>query len=198
MGLKTIGSTGTTNYGTGIQWYSSDTDAGRTKINTGALIRASSTQTYGSGYTETNTLVSKSTAYNAAYQAKSYSTLPANSDKCTGWFLPSAGQYYAIMSQLGGGISPDTWNISDWLGNMVTVTSKINTALSKVGANKYTEFFQGVNAYEWTSSEHTATSAVDLDGGIDDKMGWGSVRFFGNSNSTQKTREHYVRPFLAF
>ena len=48
MCLKAIGSTGTTNDGTYIRWYSSNTDAGRTKVTNGGLIRGSSTQTYGS------------------------------------------------------------------------------------------------------------------------------------------------------
>ncbi len=49
----------------------------------------------------TNDLISKwGSAAAAAYQAQNYKTLPANSAKCTGWFLPSAGQYYAVMSKL--------------------------------------------------------------------------------------------------
>lgn len=194
MCLKTIGSTGSTNMGTGYAWYSSNTDAGRTKVSTGALIRGSSSQTYGSGYTETAALVAKGSAYAAATAAKNYTTLPANSSKCTGWFLPSAGQCYAVMKSLGGGISPDTWNINDFFGNMTTVSGKINTALSKVGANNYTEYFQGVNTWEWTSSEFSATYAVDVDSGVNNSKGSGSVRFGFND----KTLQRPVRPFLAF
>ena len=146
------------------------------------------------GYIETNALIAKSTAYAAAYQAKNYSTLPANSDKCTGWFLPTAGQYYAIMSQLGGGISPDTWNIDDWFGNMTTVSTNINTALSKVGTNNYTEFFQGMNIWIWTSSQYSSTEAIIVDSGVDDGKGSKSIRF----NHTTKTAGRSVRPFLAF
>ena len=194
IGLKNIGSTGTTDCGPRIRWYSSNTDAGRTKVTNGGLIRGSSTQTYGSGYIETNALINKSTAYTAAYQAKNYSTLPANSDKCTGWFLPTAGQYYAIMSQLGGGISPDTWEISGWFGNMTTVSTKINTALSKVGTNNYTEFFQGTNTWIWTSSQYSSIQAIIVDSGVDDNKGLKSVRFA----YADKTTERSARPFLAF
>ena len=197
MCLKTIGSTSSTNMGTGYAWYSSNTDAGRTKVSTGALIRGSSSQTYGSGYTETAALVAKGSAYAAATAAKNYTTLPANSSKCTGWFLPSAGQCYAVMKSLGGGISPDTWNITDFFGNMTTVSGKINTALSKVGANNYTEYFQGVNTWEWTSSEFSATSAVIVDSGVDDSKGSGSVRF-SSDFYYGKTSQIPVRPFLAF
>ena len=194
MCLKTIGSTGTTDIGTRIAWYSSNSDAGRTKVSTGALIRGSSSQTYGSGYTETAALVAKGSAYAAATAAKNYKDLPAKSTKCTGWFLPSAGQYYAVMKQLGGGISPDTWNITDFFGNMTTVSGKINSALSKVGANNYTEYFQAVNTWEWTSSEFSATRAVAVDSGVDDSKGSGSVRFSYYS----KAHQFPVRPFLAF
>lgn len=196
MCLKTIGSTSSTNMGTGYAWYSSNTDAGRTKVSTGALIRDSSSQTYGSGYTETAALVAKGSAYAAATAAKNYKDLPAKSTKCTGWFLPSAGQCYAVMKQLGGGISPDTWNINDFFGNMTTVSGKINTALSKVGANNYTEYFQDVNTWEWTSSEFSATYAVYVDSGFDDSAGSGSVRF--SANGFFKTNQRPVRPFLAF
>ena len=194
MCLKTIGSTGSTDMGTRYAWYSSNSDVGRTKVSTGALIRGSSSQTYGSGYTETAALVAKGSAYAAATAAKNYKDLPAKSTKCTGWFLPSAGQYYAVMKQLGGGISPDTWNINDFFGNMTTVSGKINTALSKVGANNYTEYFQDVNTWEWTSSEFSATGAVLVDSGVDDSKGSGSVRFYGSG----KTYQSPVRPFLAF
>ena len=196
MCLKTIGSTGTTSIGTRYAWYSSNTDAGRTKVSTGDMIRGSSSKPYGSGYTETAALVAKGSAYAAATAAKNYDALPAESSKCTGWFLPSAGQCYAVMKSLGGGISPDTWNIGDFFGNMTTVSGKINKALSKVGANKYTEYFQGVNTWAWTSSEFSATYAVSVDSGVDDSKGSGSVRFITNYYS--KTTQTPVRPFLAF
>ena len=149
MALKTIGSTGTTDHGTGYPWKTSNTDDGRTKVNTSALIVGSSNQSYGSGYKESVAL--NNSAHPAAQAALAYTTLktPATS---TGWFLPSAGQCYAIMNAIGGYPSSG-WNIYDFVSNMATVTSKVNTALSKVGANNYTEFFQAVNTSEWTSTE---------------------------------------------
>lgn len=207
MCLKTIGSngtTGTTNIGTGYAWYSSNTDAGRTKINSKALLTGSYDKTYGSGVTETDALISKwSTAAAAAYHAKHYTELPALSSKCSGWFLPTAGQYYAVMSKLGAAFS------SDWTGiygdaasgstlgffsNMTTVTRNINNKLKKVGNNNYTEFFGATNTWAWTSSEFSASNAVIVDSGVDDSKGSGSVRF----GSTAKTNQFPVRPFLAF
>lgn len=135
----------------------------------------------------------------AANAAKNYTSLPAPRDKCTGWFLPSAGQYYAVMSQLGGGISPDTWKINEFFGNMTDVSGNINAALSKVGPDQYTEFFQGTNTWAWTSSEYSSTGAVSVDSGVDDDKGSGSVRFYGNNyGDGLKTATGPVRPFLAF
>ena len=192
--LKTIGSNGTTDIGSLYYWSQRYVDCGLPKVTTGALIRGSSDKDYGSGYKETTALVARGSDFQAANAAKNYKTLPANSSKCTGWFLPSAGQYYAVMSQLGGGIRPDTWEIYGFFGNMTTVSGKINAALSKVGANQYTDFFQGTNTWAWTSSEYSSTNAVGIDSGVNESKGSGSVRFNGGSKTSLKP----VRPFLAF
>ena len=194
MCLKKIGSTGTTNHGTVYQWKTSNTDDGRTKVNTSALIVGSSSQTYGSGYKESVAL--NNSAHPAAQAALAYTTLKAPATS-TGWFLPTAGQYYAIMNAIGGYPSSD-WNINDFVSNMTTVTNKVNTALSKVGENNYTEFFQGNNTWEWTSTEFSATYAISVDSGVDDGMGAGSVRFDIYSFNIGKSYSYPVRPFLAF
>ena len=195
MCLKNIGSNGTTDIGVFYRWYSSNEDCQRTKVDTGDKIRGSSDKDYGSGYKETTALVAKGSAFEAANAAKNYTSLPAPTNKCTGWFLPSAGQYYAVMSQLGGGISPDTWEINEFFGNMTTVSGKINAALSKVGSDQYSEFFQGFDTWAWTSSEFSSTTVVQIDSGGDDSMGAGAVRFYGYNG---KTSQFPVRPFLAF
>ncbi|WP_262279913.1 fimbrillin family protein [Hallella absiana] len=194
MCLKTIGSTGTTNHGTSYQWKTSDTDDGRSKVNTSALIIGSSTQAYGSGYKESVAL--NNSAHPAAQAALAYTALKAPSTS-TGWFLPTAGQYYAIMHAIGGYPSSG-WNINDWVSNMTTVSSKVNTALSKVGANNYTEFFQAVNTWEWISTELSAAYTIIVDSGVDDGQGAGSVRFIDNYYNNHKTVSLPVRPFLAF
>ena len=192
MCLKNIDSNGTTDMGQGYRWYSKDTDCGGFKVDTGDKIRGSFDKDYGSGYKET---VAKGSAFEAANAAKNYTSLPAPRNKCTGWFLPSAGQYYAVMSQLGGGISPDTWEINEFFGNMTTVSENINAALSKVGPNQYTEFFQGTNTWAWTSSEFSSTDALLIDSGVNESKESGSVRF----NHFYKAPEPLpVRPFLAF
>ena len=212
MCLKTIGSTGKASIGTKYAWSSAEDDAGRTKVNSKDLLVNSCNQTYGSGYTETGALITKwGEKAAAAYQAKYYNTLPANSSKCTGWFLPTAGQYYAVMKTLGAPFSDDWTGIYDlnkiihpnlgFFSNMATVTTNINNKLQKVGDSNYTDFFGGINTWAWTSSQQGRTDAVYIDSGIDDTdyvKSWprpGSVRFFyANFVHTQAP----VRPFLAF
>lgn len=208
MCLKTIGSTGTTSIGTGYAWYSSntDTDAGRPKVNSKALLTGSKDQIYGSGFNETKELITKwSTAAAAAYHAKHYTELSASSSKCSGWFLPTAGQYYAVMSTLGAAFSNDWTGIYGdaasgstlgFFSNMTIVTGNINNKLKKVGNNNYTEFFGATNTWAWTSSEFSPTHAVRVDSGVDDGKGSGSVRF--SIIYSTKTIQKPVRPFLAF
>ena len=205
MCLKTIGSTGKTSIGTEYAWYSSNIDAGRTKVTSKSDIVNSKNQPYGSGYTETDALIKKwGSAAAAAYYAQNYNTLPAPSSKCTGWFLPSAGQYYAVMTNLGAPFSDDWIGIWDgntsthpelgFFNNMTTVTTNINNKLKTVGDSNYTEFFGDINTWAWTSSEFSSTYAVFIDSGVDDYKGSGSVRFFYYG----KTNQIPVRPFLAF
>ena len=219
MCLKTIGSTGSTvdaqedfkkngnngakvtaYIGTRYAWCSSGSDTGRRPfVDSKDLIVNSYNQSCGSGYTETDALIKKwGSDAAAAYQAKNYNMLPANSTKCTGWFLPTAGQYYAVMSQLGGGISPDTWEITAFFGNMTTVTKNINAKLMTVGDLNYTEFFGAVNTWAWTSSEFSSPYAVLVDSGVDDLNVSGSVRFGSGYGFYPKTYQIPVRPFLAF
>ena len=194
MCLKAIGSTGTTDHGSFYLWKTSKTDDGRSKVNTSALIVGSSTQSYGSGYKESVAL--NNSDHPAAQAALSYTTLKAPPTS-TGWFLPTAGQCYAIMHAIGGYPSSG-WNINDFVSNMTTVSSKVNTALGKVGANNYTEFFQAVDTWEWTSSEFSATLAISIDSGVGDGKGPGSVRIYNEYNYGKMASANTVRPFLAF
>ena len=206
MCLKTIGSTSNKNIGTGYAWYSSNSNAGRSKVNSISLIADSYKQTYGSGYTETNALISEwntaATAATAAYQAKNYKTLPANSTKCTGWFLPSAGQYYAILKGFIGNFSFASDYFASFIiknGSIANITNTINKILSSVGDLNYTEFFGSINTWAWTSSEYSDEYAVGIDSGIDDGREEGTIRFFFDGAFYQgKKGELPVRPFLAF
>ena len=229
MCLKTIGSTGSTKaaqegknvqayIGKGYKWYSppssnSDMDTGRKLyVDSKKKIVDSKDQIYGSGYTDTNYLINKwGSNAAAATAAQNYSTLPAKSSKCTGWFLPSAGQYYAVIKTLGAPFSDDWTGI--WDGNISTypdegffskptgtkktegITDNINDKLKKVGDTNYTEFFGAVNTTAWTSSEYSSTYAVAVDSGVNNSKGSGSVRFTGDG---RKALQLPVRPVLAF
>lgn len=192
MCLKTIGSTGPTNIGNKYAYYSGDfVDTEMDNVGSKEYIVNSKNQRYGSGYKNTNYLIGLwSSAAEAAYKAKNYKELPVNSSKCTGWFLPSAGQYYAALSQCGG-MSPD-WQFSSYFN----VTTKINDMLKKAGdSNNYTVFFsQESKVWVWTSSENSSHSAVAIISVVDDSKGSGSVLF--GTRFKRDTRP--VRPFLAF
>ena len=206
MCLKTIDSTGKTSSGSEYVWYSSKSNLGRTKVKSKSLLVNSYSETYGSGYAETDTLIQKwGSDAAAAYQAKNYSTLPANSAKCTGWFLPTAGQYYAVMTNLGAPFSDDWTGIWDgnrsthpnegFFSNMAKVTTNINNKLKKVGDSNYTEFFGDFNIWAWTSSEFSSSAAVSIGSGISVSQGSGSFRFYGAGSKMNRAP---VRPFLAF
>ena len=208
MCLKNINSTGSTDFGKRYRWSSSSSsdedEKNMPNVNSKSDIVNSKNQISGSGYTMTAALIKISSE--AATAVKDYNTLPAPSSKCTGWFLPTAGQFYAAMSQLGGGMSSD-WEMSRFFSNMKDVTTKINDKLKIVGDSKYTEFFQGHNTWALTSSESSSTLAVILDSGVDDPAEVskvleisdvsGSVRF-GSHVFGSKKRQFPVRPFLAF
>lgn len=203
MCLKTIESTGKTSIGKGYAWYSSNSTAKRSWVNSISLIADSYKQSYGSGYTETAALINKwGSAAAAAYQAKNYSTLPAPPNKCTGWFLPSAGQYYAILKGFLGNFSFTDNNFSSFIkknGSIANITNTINEKLSSVDDLNYTEFFGSINTWAWTSSEYSDEYAVGIDSGIDDGHEKGTIRFFFDGAFYQgKKGELPVRPFLAF
>ena len=198
MCLKNIGSTGPTNFGNYYAWYSDNVDAGLDKVTSKSDIVNSKNKTSGSGCTNTNYLINKwGSAAAAAYWAKNYKELPVNSSQCTGWFLPSVGQYYAAFSQLGGGMSSD-WEMFQYFSNMYDVTTKINDMLKKVGDSNYTEFFQGHFTRVWTSSEFSSQAAFILESGINANRGVGSVHFDNSNKEYYGPTQRPVRPFLAF
>ena len=191
MCLKTIGSTGPTNFGNNYVWYSSNINAGLDYVRSKSDLVNSKNQDYGSGYTNTNYLINKwGAAAAAAYQAKNYKEFPVNSSQCTGWFLPSAGQYYAALSQLGGGGMSSNWEFSTY----INVTTEINDMLEKVGGSNYTYFFQKGYIWAWTSSEYYSNYAVYILSGGDNSKGSGAFRV----SYCDKPNQIPVRPFLAF
>ena len=189
MCLKTVGSNATSDLGKTFAW-STITNCGRTKYCDPPTIEGSVSYIYGSGYLETEALDNLGKCP-AASAAKHYDGLKV-SNKSTGWFLPTVGQYLAAIEQLGGG-KPLSWNINATFTNSTSIIKNINDALSKVGANKYTYFCQTA-AYAWTSTEHPSpgnANYIYTSGASSILIGTG----LGKYNYSQQLR---VRPFLAF
>ena len=102
---------------------------------------------------------------------------------------------------------PSSWGISSALTNGPTITAKVNNALSKVGTDNYTDFYQLLiripnenSIYkEWTSSETIEFSTINIVNGYFQTGGTvGSVIFGYNSESHRHSAPLPVRPFLAF
>ena len=198
MCLKTVGSQkGPTDHGTNMAWYTGGTpsDLPNDKFpnvqNSSLIINSYNSVAYGSGYTATLYLIN-STNYTAARAARNYQELPAPSNKSTGWFLPSAGQAYAAILQLGNG--PTSWALYNTFSNSATICKNINNALSMNNTNtNYTNYFQNVaNCWEWTTTEWANLNAH-------------SVSTANGAGNISITPEYYktnsggtVRPYLAF
>ena len=100
-----------------------------------------------------NTSYLNTTSYPAGYAAKttyaSQVTAPSNT---SGWFLPSSGQWYYILVNLGGmSATPD--EVYGWSSGSSTAASNLNSKLSKVGSGNYDAFSNSGEAY-WSSSEN--------------------------------------------
>ncbi len=186
--------------GQGYKWRNTNTNSGQTQIHDAGLIRGSGNQIYGSGYTLSKKYWDLND-YPAFQQVKKYNTLPANSDKCTGWFMPSAGQYYALIKGLGADTNT-SWNIQGFLTNGPKDTENINKALRKVGDDKYTEFFGKINTWQMSSTEAWDVSFLLIDSGVDDIKVSGSIRFTTKNSTPSACNKNdgtaVLRPFLAF
>ena len=194
MGLKHIGSKSPKDMGTRCYWYPSKTSCGTFNVADASYVKLSENETYGSGFLCTKNLVAKGSNFQAAIKANSYNLELPTPKMTTGWFLPSVGQYYAVFSQLGGGIKPENWEVNEYFENQTILADNINNALSIVGSDYYTEFMQTVNDDEWTTSESGTIYAICASSGIVYGYGDKSLRFYRNWKSNNQT----VRPFLAF
>ena len=191
-----------------FQFLTYRTPSVRPCINSKEDIVNSCNNAKGSGYTETNALI---TTYHenapAAFYAKNYTTLYPTSDLCTGWFLPSAGQYYAVMSNLGAPFSEDWSGIAfganeGYFKNMTQITSNINEKMKIVGDFNYTEFFGRIAKSAWTSSENSNRYDCNAIGLFSRETTLeGAIRFvsyMGNGYGWNTDQYFHIRPFLAF
>lgn len=207
MSLKSLGSSGKTDIGTQYWWISKwEYYSGLQFVNTKELIIGSYNYNYGSGYYVSNFVRDKwgSNAQAAYYALKFPST---NTNKNTGWFLATAGQYYAVLSNLGEPLAedwPGCWNKymsntnKGYCSNNTAIIKKINEKMSKVGDLYYTEFMGEQPYIEYTSSEYSIEAAIDIGNGLkyQDNMKPYTFKFYDNLGN--RTYGKSVRPFLAF
>ena len=220
MGLKTIGSTGTLEeaskgyvYGgtesaatksykaENYMWYTSNTNIGGTYLNNSAAIIASKSATYGSGYIMTPGHSSAFQVFNALVDYNKNNKAP---EKSTGWFVATAGQYYAAIILGVGKASDCTWTVyrpesgsayDGYVkrnGKVTDIATPINEALARVGDGNYTVFSNNIYRTEWTATQYQANQAVVM-----------GFCFGGNNGCIVFQRSDYpapraVRPFLAF
>ncbi len=150
MALKNVHSSGSTvgDY----EWANSLTDISGIPNTSGYTWQTRSSDM--DGYTNTTYL--NSTDYPAGYAAKT-TYAPSNT---SGWFLPSSGQWYYILVNLGG-MSSTPESESVWSNMTSTAASNLNSKLSKVGSDNYDAFFSNTSSSEfyWSSSESSSSDA---------------------------------------
>ena len=148
------------------------------------------------GYTNSTYL--NSSSYPAGYAAKTtYASQVAAPSGTSGWFLPSSGQWYYILVNLGGMAAEPDYSYY-WSGNTSSnFTSKIcatalNNKISVVGAGNYDAFFSNTSSGEsyWSSSEGSSSYAYDADFFSAGNMGFADYWY--------KSTTRRVRAVLAF
>ena len=127
--------------------------------------------------------------YLAAHAAVDYSNVTAPPSTSTGWFLPSIGQWLAVLYGLGGAelTASTEWNFNSNVDIPEAVTTRITTAIVAAGGTTI------VGDHFWSSSEYDAKDALHFD--------LQTTSFFVNQAQKIKknnTPTEDVRSFLAF
>lgn len=166
----------------------------------------------------------ENSTYEAAKAAKGYNVQIA-SNKCTGWFLPSSGQWLSVVYGLCGADYPDkslgTWwkngNTSgdkllwgdDKLSDIAKVLypadangyahSILNAAMKAVSKDYDAIITKKGNYWisYWTSSENARTFAIRMNFGVEDDTNAGRYSSI-KTDSKDKGMQYRVRAFLAF
>ena len=152
------------------------------------------------GYKYTKEIVNNKTLsnYPAFNAVNSYSVKVSKA--CSGWYLPSIGQWYLLVTNIGKGTGTLIGSGSDvvyWTSSvfsLVTLKNNLNNAFKIVGTGKYDAFKSygdGIIPGYWSSSENTATAPVYLLYNNDD-----DTEVFRVNNA--KTTAKYVRAVLSF
>ena len=110
-----------------------DVDWGLHKMTSGQDVIDSGSHEWGSGYICTNKLIAEMPEkYIAAYTIK-HCNYPYPADKSTGWFQPTAGQGYAIFSQINGGIAPQNMVINQYITGSDKIVNKLKEFVQHTG-----------------------------------------------------------------
>ena len=169
---------------TGAQWRNENTAYGEDFYTS---IQSEANSFY-KGYARSKAMSDQGAAdYPAANSAQTYNTIVAP-DGTTGWFLPSAGQFYLAHQKIA------ERNLSfSWSGNgshVATDAGRYNAYLSLVGSGNYDEE-PTTTHYVWTSSEYDSSLAIGVY--------WNTLSGYGLLlGSDVRAYSYYVRPFLAF
>ena len=217
MGLKAIGSTGTyaeavKNYiynnesaaakayrGTPCVWKTSNSSCFN-PLTSGSAIIATRTLESGSGYIQTTLLWNSGSTYPAFGLTKDYNSKNPISNKTTGWFMPTAGQWLATIYYGVGKGSGLSWDLNRYFsknGVTTNITDPINEAMSKVGDGNYTMCAGAIVYREWTSSQYSNNRIIIVNNGAVS----GQIGFFPIDNMEtgwNGAATPQVRPFLAF
>jgi hypothetical protein len=158
----------------------------------------------------------KSTAFPAAKAVEDYA-VAVNTEKCSGWFLPSSGQWLSVIYGLCGAAFPDksagTWWLNGkdhfWGEDNVTDIAKvlgadsdyafeiINAKLAEAGS--YDAIETGYKDHwvsYWTSTESSAANAIRMNFGTNEAKDpkYSSIK----TDNKGKSTSYRVRAFLAF
>lgn len=169
------------NSGISLEWKTTNTDDGRTKVS------ASNYNAVLSGYTESHALSDNN--HPAIKNAVEYTGLVA-STKSTGWFVGSTGQWVKVMKNLGNVTLSEEWSKSP---TAATIGNNVDTYLAKAGTNAYDAFTPNSANVYWTSNESSATCCIYVD--LHKSNGY---RLYGGLVKTNTDLSRYTRPFLAF
>ena len=199
MCLKHIGSTKTSDFGYSYKWCTFDGQTSHRKLSMPEILN-SFEKDYGSGYLMTKDFW-LSSSYPAFQAVKNYNegkianvyTFPK--DICTGWFIPTVGQFYAVLSQLGQYSGTFAWGVD--LGS--DSRDKINAALMKVGLDNYTEFFQSPTRANQVGTTTEIQTVSILVFSFESYSGSEPIFSFGTLSGPKRYEiPCKVRPFLAF
>jgi len=128
------------------------------------------------GYTETHSISnyysSMVSDHPAFWYALNYGTNDESAtttynapNKSSGWFLPSIGQLWDIVTNLGKmSTTPTNYNTSScwWTNSSSTCITNINKYLSSISGYKTPDYFTNNNDYYWSSSEYNSSSSYIL------------------------------------